>query len=148
DIKASRGNWDASGRFAGKGPVTRKDITYVRAENAINHGADHTISKNVKVPEGLILVLNEPSGGGHIGIALEDRFQQQRDRVRIVGIVSIHHDENVRVDLIKHGGDNPTFALALFSANNCAGLPGNPGGCVRAVVVINVNFGLGKNASE
>ena len=90
----------------------------------------------------------QPRRYGHVRVALQDRFQQRPNRCGLIGVVAIHHDQNIRVHLLEHGGDHEPLALPLLPPHDRARLPRNFGGGIGAVVVVHENGRLGQRAPE
>ena len=66
----------------------------------------------------------------------------------IIGGVPIHQEVDLGLDVREHAPDHVALALQRFTADNGAAGPGNLGGAVGGVVVIDIDLGLGQGPAE
>jgi hypothetical protein len=76
-------------------------------------------------------MIAQASRDGHIRPALDNRLQQLPNRINVVGIVGINHDESVGIDLLKHCRDHMPFALPLLVTDDGARFGCDARGIVR-----------------
>ena len=93
------------------------------------------------------LVLREVGGGqpvadDHVRTFFQHgRAQGRRLRSRI-GVVPVHHQITVRLDVTEHGPHHVALALTGLGAHDGTGLTGQTGRFVGGIVVIDIDIGI------
>ena len=132
-----------------EGPVACHNILDIRVKEPVNTVFYERISKIVEGP----LVFRIVSGGqpvahDHIGLAFRDLADHLRGRLSRIGVVAVHHDVDLRVDLPEHSPDDIALALLVLMAHHSAGRRRKLRRPVRGIVVIDIDHRLRQDSPE
>ena len=148
DLEAFREDREALDEEVAEGAAAGHDVPDLRSEEVVDAAAHEGVSEVVEGP----LVLLKISGGqavsyDHVRIPRQDRLHHLRAALGGIGVVPVHHDVTLGVDLAEHAADDVSFALLVFLPHDRAGGRGDLPGPVGGVVVVYVDYCFGEAAA-
>ena len=127
--------------------IAGQHITDPVAENPLHDSGQQTIAEPVALPVSGGDV-GDPGAVDHIQAVLRQQAKHRGCRPRVVGIVAIHQNVCIRLDIGEHAADDVAFALQRFMPHDRSGGPGHARGIVAGVVVVDVNRRLGQRGAK
>jgi len=147
DLESGRQHRKTFDEAAREDTVARQDVRKAAAEQTGEHPRQQPVAEAMTAAIGLDR-LPHPAADHHVELLVEKALDQRRNGGRVVGRVAIGHDIDVGIDVGEHAADDIALALHPFGANNRAGGCGDLTGAIAAVVVVDVDSGVGQRGSE
>jgi len=116
-------------------------------EQAGEEAGEELVAERVAAAIGL-LDLRFPSADDHIELLVEQFADELGRGGGVVGRVAIGHQVDVGLDVGEHAPHDMALALHLLGANDRAGLRRDLAGAVTAVIVEDVDGGIGQRRPE
>ena len=134
DLEARGDGREALDEAPREGPVARKDIREIVAEEASVERVEQSVAEGMAAPAG---VLRDAAARAHhhVGALADQRHDQIRRGRRVVGAVAVGHDIDVRVDVREDAPDHIALAPARLLEHPRPGLDGRERRGVTRVVV-------------
>ena len=114
----------------------------------VNRTANENITHVVERTFVLFKVRGGKPVADHHVIAFKNFLHHSRSIFSRVSVIAIDHNVSISVNILKHGADDVSFALARLMTNYCTSLLGELGGVVSGIIVIHVDGGVGQNSSK
>ena len=145
DLEALRKDGEGFDEQGRHGPHARHDVLDLPA--ALPEHVDAAAHQHIAAVVEWALVFREVGGGqpvadDHVRTSFQHgRAQGRRLRSRI-GVVPVHHQIAVRLDVTEHGPHHVALALTGLGAHDGTGLTGQTGRFVGGIVVIDIDIGI------
>ena len=136
-----------SGEAAREDAIAREDVAEASAEEAGEQPGEDAVAEDMAAPIGVFRLVAAGSDD-HVELLGEEHVDHRRGRGGLVGQVAVGHHVNVGVDVGEHPADDVALALLLFGADYRARLCRDLASAVAAVVVVDVDGGIGQRCLE
>lgn len=135
---------------AREGAVTGHDIVEAVAVDPLDHEAHQVVAEPVERALVLLRVgaVREAVAHGHVGAALKDGVAEGPAGLGGIGVVAVHHEVAVSLDVAEHLAHHVALALPRFEAHHGAVFLRDLASAVGGVVVIDVYRGLRQRRAE
>ena len=114
----------------------------------VNRTADENITHVVERTFVLFKVGGGKPVADHHVIAFENFLHHCGSILSRVGVIAIDHYVSISVNILEHGADDISLALARLMTNYCTSLLSQLSSVVSGIIVIHVDSGVGKNSPK
>ena len=124
-------------------PVTCHDIFDLTVEQPVDAAAHDGVAEVVEGPLILRKICGrQPVTHYHVRIAVKHLVHHPGRVLHRIGIIPVHHDIALRLDLAEHAPDHIALALHVLMPDHCPFCLGQLHGAVAGIVIIHIDHRL------